>query len=155
MRRIGTGTGRAIAQPQRRTIHGTQNLTRQQRLDTIYNRPEWIALRRLVRSRWNTCMGCGCAAALVDHIIHVTIRPDLRFAIANLQPLCRPCHDRKTNEIDAPGGQAAQYNHARAATHADMRSEAMKAWAAEIEASGALHLLLNTNRITSETDISC
>jgi 5-methylcytosine-specific restriction endonuclease McrA len=32
----------------------------------------------------------------VDHIIPIRIRPDLAFVRRNLQPLCKPCHSRKT-----------------------------------------------------------
>jgi 5-methylcytosine-specific restriction protein A len=34
-------------------------------------------------------------AVLVDHIIPVEERPDLRLVEDNLQSLCRPCHDKK------------------------------------------------------------
>jgi 5-methylcytosine-specific restriction endonuclease McrA len=35
-------------------------------------------------------------AAEVDHVIGLTLRPDLAFAAENLMPLCRACHAQKS-----------------------------------------------------------
>ena len=36
------------------------------------------------------------AAVEVDHIVPVTLAPELRLTRSNLQPLCKSCHRRKT-----------------------------------------------------------
>ena len=39
---------------------------------------------------------CGQLATVVDHIIPIAERPDLRLDPANLRPMCKRCHDRRT-----------------------------------------------------------
>ncbi|MCB1716798.1 MAG: HNH endonuclease [Candidatus Competibacteraceae bacterium] len=40
--------------------------------------------------------GCGQLATVVDHIVPIAERPDLRLAPTNLRPMCKRCHDRHT-----------------------------------------------------------
>lgn len=61
----------------------------------------WQRLRRIVLTREPSCRLCRAAgrttlATEVDHIEPIQRRPDLAFVEANLQPLCEPCHDRKS-----------------------------------------------------------
>ena len=58
----------------------------------------WKALRMqaLERDEWQ-CVECGARRRLeVDHIEPVRDRPDLAYALHNLQVLCCRCHARKT-----------------------------------------------------------
>ena len=60
--------------------------------------PRWKALRMqaLDRDEWQ-CVQCGARRGLeVDHIEPVKDRPDLAYALANIQCLCGRCHARKT-----------------------------------------------------------
>ncbi len=60
--------------------------------------PRWKALRlqALERDEWR-CVQCGTRKGLeVDHIEPVRDRPDLAYALSNLQCLCGRCHARKT-----------------------------------------------------------
>lgn len=45
------------------------------------------------------CAMCGGPATDVDHKIKRSVRPDLRYVMANLQWLCRRCHQIKDNGI--------------------------------------------------------
>lgn len=55
---------------------------------------EWRRLRRTVLSEEPFCRGCGGEATDVDHILNrARGGSDER---SNLQPLCHPCHARKT-----------------------------------------------------------
>jgi 5-methylcytosine-specific restriction endonuclease McrA len=70
----------------------------------VTNDRRWPALRLEVlrRDSW-TCRQCGGPGREVDHIKPVRDRPDLAFAVANLQTLCRACHTRKTRrEVGLP-----------------------------------------------------
>jgi 5-methylcytosine-specific restriction endonuclease McrA len=54
----------------------------------------------LTRDAW-VCRDCGALAsgrgeAHADHVIPVSVRPDLRYDIGNGQCLCVRCHCRKT-----------------------------------------------------------
>ncbi|HBZ42621.1 MAG TPA: endonuclease [Maritimibacter sp.] len=60
--------------------------------------PRWKALRMqaLDRDDWQ-CVQCGERRRLeIDHIEAVRKRPDLAYALSNLQTLCGRCHARKT-----------------------------------------------------------
>ncbi|MEC3861191.1 HNH endonuclease signature motif containing protein [Mesobacterium sp. TK19101] len=60
--------------------------------------PRWKALRlqALDRDGWQ-CVKCGTRRRLeCDHILPVRDRPDLAYALSNLQILCGRCHARKT-----------------------------------------------------------
>jgi 5-methylcytosine-specific restriction protein A len=41
---------------------------------------------------------------MVDHIQSIKDRPDLRLEATNLQSLCWPCHNAKTNRSDGGFG---------------------------------------------------
>lgn len=46
---------------------------------------------------WCENKGLTVAVEIVDHIIPITVRPDLRLEGSNLQSLCRSCHGIKTH----------------------------------------------------------
>jgi 5-methylcytosine-specific restriction protein A len=62
----------------------------------------WARLRAEVLRDEPYCRMCAAEgvmrdATLVDHVIPVAVRPDLRLNRANLQPLCDHHHLRKTH----------------------------------------------------------
>ena len=60
--------------------------------------PRWKAVRMqaLDRDGWQ-CVQCGTRRRLeCDHIEPVRDRPELAYALSNLQILCGRCHARKT-----------------------------------------------------------
>lgn len=64
----------------------------------VTNSRRWKSLRiEVLRRDGFRCVICGISGRLeVDHIKPVRDRPDLSFALSNLQALCRRCHSRKT-----------------------------------------------------------
>ena len=46
------------------------------------------------------CVVCHRPAGVVDHIISIYKRPDLRLDPENLQAMCESCHNRKTATED-------------------------------------------------------
>nr|WP_279327367.1 HNH endonuclease signature motif containing protein [Chelativorans petroleitrophicus] len=55
-----------------------------------------MRFQALRRDGWK-CVECGARGRLeVDHVKPVRDRPDLAFALDNLQSLCVACHSRKT-----------------------------------------------------------
>lgn len=67
---------------------------RQQRSRKAREGPEWSVLRRQVLTDEPVCRLCGARATEVDHIV-----PLFHFGSRdreNLQPLCRPCHVKKS-----------------------------------------------------------
>jgi len=61
----------------------------------------WRALSKQVRNEEPLCRHCLRegrveAATCVDHIVPISIAPDLRLVRSNLQALCHACHTRKT-----------------------------------------------------------
>ena len=61
----------------------------------------WRALSKQVRNEEPLCRHClregrVTAAVCVDHIVPISIAPDLRLVRINLQGLCASCHARKT-----------------------------------------------------------
>lgn len=76
--------------------------------DRLRSSRRWQALRLVVLAREPFCRPCATAgretvATQVDHIVPATdmIRRHGAagvFVEANLQPICRPCHDRKSAE---------------------------------------------------------
>ena len=68
----------------------------------FYHSPEWLALRRRVialRGAW--CEACGRAGRL--HLDHVVEMRDGGAMLdeGNVQLLCQPCHNRKTEREKA------------------------------------------------------
>ena len=61
-----------------------------------YSSTEWKAARKTVLAREPQCRFCGEKATVVDHI--VPLRDGGTHDIANLRPLCKSCHDRRTYE---------------------------------------------------------
>ena len=61
----------------------------------------WRRLRARVLKEEPLCSVCAkqgkvTAATVGDHIVSISVRPDLRLARSNVRPLCKPCHDRHT-----------------------------------------------------------
>ena len=62
---------------------------------------KWRELRREVLKKYGErCMRCGETedALEIDHIKKWSVRPDLRYELANLQVLCAKCHRWKTRQ---------------------------------------------------------
>jgi 5-methylcytosine-specific restriction endonuclease McrA len=58
----------------------------------------WLRLSRMCLAEEPYCRYCAregrtVAAQVSDHIIPIRIRPELRLVRANIQSLCKPCHD--------------------------------------------------------------
>lgn len=73
----------------------------------------WRRLRLAFLEQNPLCLFCAdtgrtVAASVVDHIITIAERPDLRLDWSNLRPLCKPCHDRHTAREQAFGGKASR-----------------------------------------------
>lgn len=73
----------------------------QREADRRRSSARWQRLRRIVLTREPTCRLCRAEgrtelATQVDHIEPIQRRPELAFVEANLQPLCRACHDAKS-----------------------------------------------------------
>lgn len=71
---------------------------------------QWRALRAAVLAAEPNCRACAAQgivrrAKMVDHIESIARRPELRLARTNLQPLCWPCHNGKTNRRDGGLGK--------------------------------------------------
>ncbi len=68
----------------------------------------WARLSKRLRKAQPFCLTCGSRDDLtVDHVIPVTIRPDLAFEVDNLAVLCRRCNSRKGTTVtkrDQTGG---------------------------------------------------
>ena len=70
---------------------------------TLYRSSRWRKLRRVFLQEHPLCVQCQelgtlTPASVVDHITPHKGDEALFFDEANLQPLCKPCHDRKTVE---------------------------------------------------------
>lgn len=87
---------------------GAQHAARQTRAQWawVYNDPQWAALRDQVLSEEPLCRAqCGRPPTVVDHIRPHRGDERLAFDRANLQALCKPCHDSKTaRETGFAGG---------------------------------------------------
>ncbi|NBS69248.1 HNH endonuclease [bacterium] len=64
--------------------------------DSVWTRYSKLYLRQHPLCRSCEQLGRTTVASLVDHIIPLRLRPDLRLDPENLQPLCRSCHAVKT-----------------------------------------------------------
>lgn len=78
----------------------------------------WSQVRDRRRSLSPFCVRCEAkdlvtAVEIVDHIIPVVIRPDLRLRIDNTQSLCRACHADKTAEDVRSYGSRVAENDAK------------------------------------------
>ena len=70
---------------------------------------DWRALRAEVLAAEPMCRQCARQgierrAQMVDHIEPIRIAPERRLDPTNCQPLCWPCHRRKTNRSDGGFG---------------------------------------------------
>lgn len=63
---------------------------------------KWRLIRAAFLKAHPTC-ACGTAATEVDHI--VSLRRGGTNEWSNLQPMCKPCHARKTVAVDGALGQ--------------------------------------------------
>lgn len=61
----------------------------------VYNSRRWVRMRGAIINREPLCRLCGRPAKEVDHLI--PLRMGGADTAANLQPLCRTCHGRKTS----------------------------------------------------------
>jgi len=73
----------------------------------------WQRLRLAYLAQHPLCRMCEAqgrvtAASVVDHVLTIADRPDLRLDWNNLQPLCKPCHDRDKQREDARGRGAVE-----------------------------------------------
>lgn len=71
---------------------------------------DWRALRARVLAEEPWCRLCLAQGVqrrsrVGDHIETVRARPDLRLARSNIQALCWPCHNAKTNRQDGGLGK--------------------------------------------------
>jgi 5-methylcytosine-specific restriction protein A len=71
---------------------------------------QWRNVRAEVLAVEPNCRECArlgrsTPATMVDHIITLRERPDLRLERTNLQPLCKPCHNTKTIREDGGWGR--------------------------------------------------
>jgi 5-methylcytosine-specific restriction protein A len=97
---------------------GCPNLTRDKyceihkQLTTNYDNHRGTAAQRGYGSKWRKvrayylaknpiCLRCGDIATVVDHITPHKGNMQLFWATTNWQPLCKPCHDRKTATEDS------------------------------------------------------
>lgn len=69
---------------------------------------DWRRVRAMVLADEPLCRLCNehgrvTTATVVDHIIRVKVRPDLRLVRENLQPLCKSCHDSAAQSRDRRG----------------------------------------------------
>ena len=67
----------------------------------VYTTTRWRAFRKNYLNRYPLCVQCDregrtTAATVVDHIKPHRGDEVLLWAEANMQPLCKPCHDQKT-----------------------------------------------------------
>lgn len=63
----------------------------------FYNTQRWRKLSRQIRSEEPSCRTCGAPAFCVDHITPLSECAD-PFDRWNLQPLCRRCHNQKSQD---------------------------------------------------------
>ena len=71
--------------------------------------PDWRTLREAILAAEPNCRDCARRgierpAQMVDHIETIRSAPERRLDPTNCQPLCWPCHRRKTNRFDGGFG---------------------------------------------------
>lgn len=69
----------------------------------VYGNTVWRRLRRIKLNANPLCELCLSKGVVVqasqaDHIIPVSLRPELKLVYENLQSLCETCHSKKTRE---------------------------------------------------------
>ena len=67
----------------------------------VYNKANWKSLRSAVLQEEPLCQACLYRgrvepASQVDHIVPISVEPELSWSIENLWGLCASCHSRKT-----------------------------------------------------------
>ena len=80
-----------------------QEIDRHNKDNKVYGNTAWRRLRRIKLNNNPLCeiclaKGIIAQAEQVDHIIPVSLRPDLFLVYDNLQSLCEICHSKKTRE---------------------------------------------------------
>lgn len=73
----------------------------------LYNSKRWADLRGSLLREQPLCVRCKQkgirrAASVIDHVKPHRNDKELFFQRTNLQSLCKPCHDNKTQTEDAP-----------------------------------------------------
>ena len=63
----------------------------------------WEEARRAFLALHPFCAFCGYTATVVDHITPHRGDMALFWDRANWQPLCKPCHDRRKQRLEAEG----------------------------------------------------
>lgn len=109
MGRLKTLPPRVKAAPVRITPHRPPEADRQARRALATNSAAWRRLRASVLAAEPLCRECGkkgrvTAASCVDHVDGDAMNNDP----SNLQPLCSPCHSRKTAQQDGGFGNLKQ-----------------------------------------------
>lgn len=80
-------------------------------IEKWYHRAHWKNLRKLVLSRDPVCRVCQRnAATIADHIIPHKGQWALFTDMANLQGICKPCHDKKTATENGGFGNLSKPN---------------------------------------------
>lgn len=76
-----------------------------------YSTTDWQRVRKLKLAMNPICelrlKRCRLAATEVDHVRSIRNGGDA-FALDNLQSLCKPCHGRKTRQVDEGGADKAR-----------------------------------------------
>lgn len=71
---------------------------------------DWFRLAATIKRERPWCEDCtergiSTKTAVVDHVLSIKRRPDLRLARANLRALCKLCHNAKTIRVDGGLGK--------------------------------------------------
>lgn len=83
----------------------------------LYRTVRWTLLRREVLIEHPLCNMCGLAASTIcDHVIparvYAAADPERFYDRKNLQGICKPCHDAKTQREKEQYGLASQVGRA-------------------------------------------